>query len=450
MTRSGEPGDRKGPAHRRRRHSESPEEPERGRLVASSTSAGVPLALAQTGRWRRYALRALVVVLVALVGVLGGLQWSRPIASPTFHASLSGSIRLPGTAPTLPWPSTGSAALSMEGVGSLGHVGSTRPAPIASITKVMTAYVVLEDHPLSPGATGPAIAVTADVVADYQAGLASQQSVVQVSAGESLTELQALEGLLIPSGNDLSTLLADWDAGSTAAFIAKMNSTAQTLGLRSTHFTDASGLDPGSMSTPTDLIELGEAAMALPTFAQIVGLGEITLPEAGLVYNYDYDLGRDGIIGIKTGTDAAAGGCFLFEAQKTVDGKKVTLVGAVLGQQTSSPITAVLSSVETLASAAFGGVGTLPLVTPGHLIGKVTAPWGASVAVRAPHAQTIVGWPGLRVPVQLARAALPRAVGTSTPIGSLRVNLDGKIIDVPLRASGHLAAPSPLWRMTRF
>jgi D-alanyl-D-alanine carboxypeptidase (penicillin-binding protein 5/6) len=408
------------------------------------------VAIARTGRYRHYVLRALVVMVIVAVGVLAGLQWSRPIPSPVFHPDVSNSIRLPGRSPTLPWPATGSAALSMEGVGSLGHVGSTKPVPIASITKVMTAYVVLKDHPLSPGADGPAIPVTAAVVADYQAGLASQQSVVQVSAGESLTELQALEGLLIPSGNDLATLLADWDAGSTTAFIAKMNSTAQTLGLTATHFNDASGLDPGSTSTPTDLIKLGEAAMALPTFSQIVSLGEITLPEAGLVYNFDYDLGRDGIIGIKTGTDSAAGGCFLFEAQKTVDGKKMTIVGAVLGQQTVSPITAVLSSVEGLAQAAFADMGTIPLVAPGQLIGKVTTPWGASVGVRAPHAQSVVGWPGLSVPTRLEVSTLPRAVGTDTPIGSLKVNLDGRIVDVPLRASGRLRGPSAIWRLTRF
>jgi D-alanyl-D-alanine carboxypeptidase (penicillin-binding protein 5/6) len=337
----------------------------------------------------------------------------------------------------------------MEGIGSLGHVGSTKPVPIASITKVMTAYVVLKDHPLSAGANGPAIPVTAAVVADYQAGLATQQSVVQVSAGESLTELQALEGLLIPSGNDIATLLADWDAGSTTAFVAKMNSTAQALGLASTRFNDASGLDPGSMSTPADLIRLGEAAMALPAFAQIVGLGEITLPEAGLVYNFDYDLGRDGIIGIKTGTDSAAGGCFLFEAQETVDAKKVTIVGVVLGQQTSSPITAALSSVEGLAKAAFADMTTAPVVPPGQVVGKVTTPWGASVAVRAPDAQRIVGWPGLVVPAHLVVGTLPHVVGANTPLGVLRVDLEGRTIDVPVRAGGTLHGPSAIWRLTR-
>jgi D-alanyl-D-alanine carboxypeptidase (penicillin-binding protein 5/6) len=313
----------------------------------------------------------------------------------------------------------------------------------------MTAYIVLKDHPLGPGATGPAIAVTADTLAAYQSGLATQQSVVKVAAGESLTELEALEGLLIPSGNDLATLLAEWDAGTTTAFIAKMNSTAQTLGLTSTHFVDVSGLDPGSTSTATDLIRLGEAAMGEPTFPQIVAMGQVTLPVAGLLYNFDYDIGHDGIIGIKTGTDAAAGGCFLFEAQRTVDSKKVTIVGAVLGQQTSSPITAVLSSAEALVTAAFADMTTVPVVAPDQLDGNIVAPWGDTVAVKAPQSPTIVGWPGLSMPAQLRVGRLPSAVTRGTRIGVLDVDLDGRHIDVVLRASGPVAGPSAIWRLTR-
>jgi serine-type D-Ala-D-Ala carboxypeptidase (penicillin-binding protein 5/6) len=366
-----------------------------------------------------------------------------------FRPAVITSVQLPGTSPSLPWPTTGSAALTMEGVGSLGHVGSTHAVPIASITKVMTAYIVLKDHPLGPGATGPAIPVTADTIAAYQTGLATQQSVVKVAAGESLTEIEALEGLLIPSGNDLATLLAEWDAGSTAAFIAKMNSTAQSLGLTSTHFVDVSGLDPGSTSTATDLIRLGQAAMGEPTFSQIVSMGEVTLPVAGLLYNFDYALGHDGIIGIKTGTDSAAGGCFLFEARRTIDSKQVTLVGAVLGQRTSSPITAVLDSAEALVNAAFAAMTTVPVVAPDRLDGQIVAPWGAKVAVKAPHAPTVVGWPGLSMPAQLRIEQLPSVVTPGTRIGTLAVDLDGRQLDVVLRASGRLSGPPALWRLTR-
>jgi D-alanyl-D-alanine carboxypeptidase (penicillin-binding protein 5/6) len=337
----------------------------------------------------------------------------------------------------------------MEGVGSLGQVGGTQSVPIASITKVMTAYIVLRDHPLGPGATGPAIPVTADTIAAYQTGLATQQSVVKVAAGESLTEIEALEGLLIPSGNDLATLLAEWDAGTTTAFITKMNSTAASLGLTSTHFVDVSGLDPGSTSTASDLVRLGEAAMGEPTFSQIVSMGEITLPVAGLLYNFDYDLGHDGIVGIKTGTDAASGGCFLFEAQRTIDSQKVTIVGAVLGQRTSSPITAVLHSAEALVTAAFAAMTTVPVVAPDQLDGRIVAPWGVTVAVKVPQSPNIVGWPGFTMPVRLRVGRLPKTVAQGTRIGVLDIDLDGRHIQVVLRAVGPLSGPSAIWRLTR-
>ncbi len=137
----------------------------------------------------------------------------------------------------------------------------------------MTAYVVLQDHPIAPGAAGAAIPVTAATITAAQIEAATQQAVVPVAAGETLTELQALEGLLVAQGNDIATLLADWDASSTTAFVAKMNIAAHILGLDSTTFTDPSGLDPGSVSTPADLIRLGEAAMAIPAFASDRGYG---------------------------------------------------------------------------------------------------------------------------------------------------------------------------------
>jgi D-alanyl-D-alanine carboxypeptidase (penicillin-binding protein 5/6) len=441
---------RRKPAHRRRVGAGSRGDGvgELGGRVA--VRADAPHAPRQKSRRaRRYVLPILVVLVLILIGVAAGFQWSRPVPSPVFHAALADTVKLPGTAPSLPWPTTGSAALTMEGVGSLGKVGSDQPVPIASITKVMTAYVVLQDHPLSAGDSGPAIPVDAATLAAYQTGLATQQSVVMVQAGESLTELEALQGLLIPSGNNLAVLLADWDAGGTAAFIAKMNSTAQKLGLTSTQFVDVSGLDPDSKSNASDLIQLGEAAMALPAFSSVVDMGQATLPVAGLVYNFDYALGHDGIVGIKTGTDAAAGGCFLFEAQSSVDGKKETLVGAVLGQQTSSPITAVLDAAEALSQAAFAAMTTLPVLPQGQSVGRVVAKWGSSVSVHASDAPTIVGWPGLTVPAQLDVDTLPTTVGADARVGVLKLDLGGDEVDVALRTAVPLKGPSAFWRMTR-
>jgi D-alanyl-D-alanine carboxypeptidase (penicillin-binding protein 5/6) len=401
---------------------------------------------------REKAVRALqrtigALVLVTVVAVIA-LQWFRPIASPEFRPELSNSIRLAGTSPSLPWPTTGAAALSVVGAGSLGHAGSGKPAPIAGITKVMTAYVVLKDHPLGLGASGPPILVTAAAVAAAQAGSASQQSVVPVVPGELLSELQTLEAVLVVSGNDIATLLADWDSGSVGAFVARMNATARSLGLSSTTFTDPSGVDVGSVSTPSDLIRLGEAAMAMPAFSAIVAMPQLSLPRAGLLYNPDADLGHEGIVGIKTGADAAAGGCFLFEAQQTVRGARLTVIGAVLGQYGTSPITTALYYAELLTHAAFAAADELPLVPPGRQVGTVLTSWRPADPVVV-GSTDIVGWPGLVVPVRLEAPAHPSLGAKESRIGTLRCVLGSQDLDVVMRTARPLIAATPMWRLTR-
>lgn len=404
------------------------------------------IARERAARVGRYVFGAVVVT---LVGAFVSVQWLRPIPAPVFRSAPLASVRLPGTPPSMPWPTMGTAALSVEGVGSLGHSGDTHASPVPGLAQVMTAYVVLQDHPLAPGADGPAIPVTAATLATYQSDVATQQATVPVAAGESLTELESLEGLLVVGGDDVATLLAEWDDGSTGAFVAKMNVTARGLGMDSTTFDDPSGLDPGSVSTPADMIRLGEAALAIPAFRQIVATAQVTLPLAGLVYNTDYDLGQDGIVGIKTGSNAATGGCFLFAAQRTVDGRNVTVVGAVLGQQTVSPTAAAVDDAEPLVSAAFATISTFRAVRSGHFIGQIVAPWGPSTVVTAPKSVTVVGWPGLTVRFHVHVGALPSAISSGARIGVLKVDLGDQDIDLILRAPSRLPGPSTIWRLTR-
>jgi D-alanyl-D-alanine carboxypeptidase (penicillin-binding protein 5/6) len=313
----------------------------------------------------------------------------------------------------------------------------------------MTAYVVLRDHPLTGIASGPSIPVTPATISAAQADAASQDSFVPVAAGETLTESQALEGLLVAQGNDLATLLANWDTGTTGAFVAKMNRSAHALGLDSTTFTDPSGADPGTVSTPADLVRLGETAMAIPVFAQIVSMAQVTLPLAGLVYNFDADLGQSGIVGIKTGSDAAAGGGFLFESRETTHGKSLTLVGVVLGQGGTSPNTTALNAAVGLVDAAFASAATFgSFPTPGRVVGQAKAPWGPSVPVTAERS-SVVGWPGLIVPLHVHVETLAPGAPDGTTVGVLGTDLGGQQIELTLRTSQQLRAPSGLWRLTR-
>ena len=117
---------------------------------------------------RRSVARIAIVVLVLVLGA-GGLlanQYFRPLPAITGQPKLAAQRAL-GTAPSLPWPSKGSAALWVAGYGLLAAHGAAAPRPIASTTKMMTALLVLEDHPLHPGQPGPTVTITAQDVGDY-------------------------------------------------------------------------------------------------------------------------------------------------------------------------------------------------------------------------------------------------------------------------------------------
>jgi D-alanyl-D-alanine carboxypeptidase (penicillin-binding protein 5/6) len=212
----------------------------------------------------------------------------------------------------------------------------------------MTAYVVLHDHPLATGEAGPLITLTDADVADTASRRAREESVVTVAAGERLSELQALQALLLPSANNVAVVLARWDAGSVDAFVARMNETAQSFGLTSTRYTDPSGYDAGTVSTAVDQLHVVRHAMAIPVFARIVATPAVTLPVAGEVHSTDRLLGHDGFVGIKTGSDDAAGGCFAFRAVRSVHGRRVTVTGVVMGQPGDDQIAAGLSAAAAL------------------------------------------------------------------------------------------------------
>jgi serine-type D-Ala-D-Ala carboxypeptidase (penicillin-binding protein 5/6) len=238
--------------------------------------------------------------------------------------------RLAGlTAPV--WPVRGQAALSIDGRGSLGTSGTQRPAPIASLAKVMTAYVVLRQHPdLTRGLT---LVVDSALVRDTNRRRRLDESVVLVRAGERLSESQALEAVLLPSANNIAVALGKRQAGSVAAFVRQMNATAAALGMSDTHYTDPSGFANDTVSTASDQVTLLSAAMRIPAFVRLAGLGQATIPVAGRIRNTDRLIGQDGFILGKTGSDTAAGGCLAFARRTPSRTGTVIMIGAVLGQR---------------------------------------------------------------------------------------------------------------------
>jgi len=282
-------------------------------------------------RWIRVAGLLVVVAAIAALGHQLLASLSSTAESPVDVPRGEYRGVLGEAPPSTVWPASGQAAVQ---VGQLQvQAGPNQhPAPIASVAKVMTAYLVLRDHPLAPGQDGPTITLTDADAADTDRRRRQQESVVPIAAGEQLTQRQALQALLLPSANNIAAILARWDGGSADRFVARMNATARSLGMTHTRYTDPSGYDDATVSTAADQMRIVDRAMRLPVFASIVATPSATLPVAGTVHNTNTLLGHDGFVGVKTGSTAAAGGCFAFRAISRIDGKRTTITGVVLGQ----------------------------------------------------------------------------------------------------------------------
>lgn len=299
--------------------------------------------------------------LIIVIGAISAACASQPQASSAPTAATPADVVrsehpvAPAKAlPSTTWPAHGQAALIQTGQAQVQASPNQHAAPIASVAKVMTAYLVLRDHPLQLVEAGPTITLTEADVADTEHRRAKRESVVSIAAGERLTERQALQALLLPSANNIAAVLARWDAGSADSFIARMNATAQSLGMTRTDYTDPSGYEDTTVSTAADQVLIVDQTMRLPVFAGIVATASATLPVAGIVHNTNTLLGRDGFVGIKTGSDNAAGGCFAFQALRWIDGKQMTITGVVLGQPGHDQIAAGLAAADAIVNRLAG------------------------------------------------------------------------------------------------
>ncbi len=337
----------------------------------------------------------------------------------------------------------------MSGVGMVGGHGGDQAEPIGSVAKVMTAVLVLKDHPLQLGATGPTVTVTPADVATYQQDLAGGQSVVPVASGEVLTELQLLEAMLIPSGNNIATLLAQWDAGSEGAFVSEMNREARALGLPRTTYADASGLSPETASDAADQTRLAEYAMANPVFAEIVAMPQVTLPVAGVTYNVNADVTHGGIVGVKTGSTPQAGGCFVFAYQTTVGSRSVLVVGAVLGQGGTSVLDSALAAGVELAHALGPQLELVPLLSPATVVARLEPAWSTPIPVTPSQSYTALGWPGLKLHLRVVPLRLGTSLRARQRVGAVLVQSPAGRVSLPLAGPSPVHGPSLRWRLTR-
>ncbi len=396
---------------------------------------------------RPLAVALAVVVLVGLLGVgVGTYNYLRTVDPVPATRLVSAVQRIPGAAPSLPWPARGSAAVGASEVGLVADSGATSPLPIASVAKAMTALVVIEAMPLDTATPGPIVQVSQQDVDLYRAERA-EQSTVAVTVGEQLTERQLLEGLLIPSANNFADILARSVGTTVEGFVGRMNARATTLKMTHSHFADASGFSAQTVSTAGDLVNLALEFLAHPVLVQIASLPDVQLPVAGTVYNVDYALGKSGIFGIKTGSSGDAGACFLFAANQPVGGGNAVIVGAVLGVPT---LDAAFEAAQKLIQAASLGFKRATVIPAGQRVAVYRAPWGSVAGIIPSRDVQLLTWPGLLLHYALAIPAATAPLAGGSEAGHLTEWVgDGPHVNAALVTDSGLFPPGRTWRITR-
>ena len=233
----------------------------------------------------------------------------------------------------LPWPRQGSAAIAVPAL-SIAAASPTQPQqPIASLTKMMTTWVVLQHLPLTYSQRGPCLSVTANEVKMYHFDVETDQSNAAIANGETLCEGTLLRGLLVHSAGDYAELLVTMLGMTQAQFVSEMNRDAKAFGMTHTHYVDYTGISPYDRSTAQDQTIIAVALMTNePIVRNIVVLPRVKLPVAGVVISYTPLVGEDGVVGVKSGYTNLAGGCDVMAINYDLNGTVITTYAVDLGQ----------------------------------------------------------------------------------------------------------------------
>ncbi|MEV5260060.1 serine hydrolase [Streptomyces anulatus] len=414
-------------------------------LLAELTNTPPPPETPVRTAVRRVKIWTPLVLLLLIVFAI--VQVMRPLPEPSLELTAKPTYTFDGGATKLSWPGQGQSAVMVDGVGSLGSEGAQKSAPIASVAKVMTAYVILQEHPLKGDEEGETI--TVDQKAEDESKR-PDESTAPLTKGQQLSQRQMLQLLMIPSGNNAARLLARWDAGSEDAFIDKMNDAAKKLGMTGSTYTDPSGLEKTTVSTATDQLKLAQAVMRNEVFRGIVDMPEIEIEGIdGKIYNNNNLLLQPGVSGIKTGSSTPAGGNLLWSANTKVDGKVLWIYGAVMGQQAGTgrvydSLELSLQNSLKLIKDAQEAATSATVVKKGDVVGYVDNGFGGQTPVVATKNLKAVGWSGLEVELKVTDngKGIDHAAKAGSEVGMVTVGTGTGKVTAPVVLQSDLTEPA--------
>lgn len=391
--------------------------------------------------WLRPRVLVPLGIVVALCGSYVGATLLWPLTEVTPRVTATNVELAPAPNASITWPTTGSAAVSVSGVNTMASTNI--PSEIASITKVASTMMVLDELPLAPGEQGPVYEFDYGDTRDYWSYRWSNQSALDVPVDGTLTEYQMLQGVLLGSANNYIDRMSDELWGSDAGFAEASVDWLAKNGIDGVTLATPSGFDTRNVATPSGLIELGEVAMRNPVFAEIVGTRTAEIPGAGTVTNSNGMLADPGVIGVKTGT--LSGWNLLTAKDIDVDGTTVRLFAAVLGQDSNDDRLAVTRSLFSQVEQALAEQPTtIPADTP---VGTVRTVWGAKANLVTDADVEVVLWNGTSATLS-STLELGDDTADGAEAGSLSVAGPVNTATTTVSLDAEVPDPSAWWRLT--
>ena len=365
---------------------------------------------------------------------------------------------LPAVSATLnpiPTTSTAEATVSLPGYGAsaIGAVDDTQifaasdldtPRPIASITKVITALVVLDSRPIAASETGELLTLTAADARLRDRYVAMGGSVASAPIGLIISQRQVIELMMVTSANNYAESLAVWAFGSVDAYLLEARRWLDSRGLTTITVADTTGFSPGNTASPRALLALGRIALDDPIVSSAAALPEVTVAGVGTYPNRNRIIGVDGVTGLKTGTLDEAGACLLFTASHEINGETIAVVGVVLGGPDHRQLAA---DVRTLLSSIRDDYHAIQVITEGQLVATYDAPWGEQVRLDAAESVETLVWG--HVNARSSFTAPPLYVGIDSASPPLTVRVAGETVHIALEFDGRFEGPDLAWRISQ-
>ncbi len=406
----------------------------RRRFVAVASAVLAATALAMGGGYSAFAL-------------LAPLDGVAPVVQPL------GSISTPE--PTVDLPAYGGWAIgdaTSEQVYAGRSIDDVRP--IASIAKVVTALVVLDERPIDDGEAGETLTLTAAdaaLVGRYQS---INGTTAPARAGLSISQREVIQLMMVHSANNYAETLAVWAFGSVEAYVDAANEWLAEHGIENLTIADSTGFSTSNAGSPRAMLQLARLAVADPVVSAASALPSVTVSGVGTFENRNLALGENGVTGLKTGTLRVAGSSLLFSAERVVDGAvdvlpesagTVGLVGVALGGPNHPTIAADL---DDLLDSVVDDFHVVTLGEPGSVVAQYTTEWGDTAELVLAETQQRLVW-GETTTVSFAPAPTLQPGLKAPPPGELLVRWGDESVRLDLEWRGALEAPPLDWRIAQ-